>query len=225
MTPPTNGAAPSADVGVHIVPHSWSVKKAHYLVPRPPLIWIDDKPFPAPKDNATTAHGYHVIATDAAMDVTDPASILLNEYFYLPRVDETWSPHYEHMYRSMVHALLSAGDPGRQRVIIVSFGMAAHAPPPPIAYDYFMKLGAGEELQRWENSRAPGERSADYYIESPACYALVGYSSLSYGRAIESYSDEIRAKDMAGIDLEATLHNPIAAPREDRTVDEPEPVD
>jgi hypothetical protein len=121
--------------------------------------------------------------------------------------------HYEHMYRQMIHALLCAGDPAHQRVFIVSFGMAAHAPPPIEAYEYLLWLGAGSALQGWATSRAPGESNPKYYIEHPASYVLLGYSGAGYGQGFEAYSEKIEGgASSIETKLTHTLYNPPPAP-------------
>jgi hypothetical protein len=232
MAPPANGDSAKSTVSIEIHTDSWSVPNATWMEIRPPVLKMNGKPFPKPKDGPAKAHGYWVIATDAAMDMTDPASILLNEYFYLPRVDETWQRHYESMYRSMMHALLGAGDPERRRVFIISFGMPADAPPPVAVYRYFMNLGAGKELQRWETTRAPVRHDERYYIEWPGCYILLGSGSLGYGQAFELYSDELAyrheelgydSRKLARVYVDPTLQNPIAAPHQPHPA-QPQPV-
>ena len=228
---PAKPAAPSGEVDLRIETRSWIVPKAWYMQPVPPVIKMNGKDFPVPKGGAQKAHGYHVIAIDSAKDMMDPASTLLNEYHYLPRVNETWRPHAENMYRQMIHAILSAGDLTRMRVFIISFGMDAGAPPPTNVYESLLRLGAGRELQRWETRHAPDAPWAgDNYIEAPANYILIGDGWSSYGQGTEHYYDEVdgnhglpdytkRTKEDAPnihaqslTSLETKLSNPIAAP-------------
>jgi hypothetical protein len=239
---PAKGAAPT-EVKIRIETRSWIVPKAWYMQPVPPVITMNGKAFPAPEGGMEKAHGYQVIAIDAAQDMTDPASILLNEYHYLPRVNETWRPHAENMYRQMIHSLLSAGDLTRQRVIVVSFGMDAGAPPPTNVYESLLRLGAGKGLQTWETRRPPeAPWAGDNYIEAPANYILIGYGLSSYGQGIETYYDQVdgnhglpkyvtRAKEDAPniqaqsiISVEATLANFVPAPRGPHPAHEPHPV-
>ena len=121
MAPPTNGADPKDAVKVEIHTESRTVGSDQTSDGPPPEIKMNGKALPAPAGGMKSPHGYLVVVIDAAMDMTDPGSIVANEYHYLPRVDGTWANHYEGMYRSMIHPVRGAGDPARQRVFIVSF--------------------------------------------------------------------------------------------------------
>ena len=179
-----------------------------------PVIEMNGKAFPKPKDGLKAAHGFQLIAIDAAKDMTDPASVLVNEYHYS-------FAHYEVMYRQMIHALLSAGDPARQRVLVVSFGMAAVAAPPVEACKYLIWLGAGKKLQEWVTGT---QMDPNYHMEHLACYVLVGSSGSGYGQGVEGFTRSDRRGASCSLDMKVTLHNPQPAPRQPHPVHAPRPA-
>jgi hypothetical protein len=90
--------------------------------------------------------------------------------------------------------------------------MAAHAPPPPEVYEHLVWLGAGSALRDWATSRAPGESNADFYIEHPACYVLLGHSGAGYGGGFEDYRDAMpKGADEIETQLSHWLRNPAPA--------------
>ena len=185
-----------------------------------PTIELNGKALPTPEGGSKGNHGFQVVAIDAAAeDMTDPGSILLNEYHYLPKVRGAlghYEPkHYERMYRQMIHALLGAGDPGCQRVFIVGYGLDARTAPPVEACKYLIGLGAGPKLQEWA-STSWAEGWSDYYIEYPACYVLIGASGFGYGQGVEAYAGSTWrqwSKTDQRLELNVTLQNTPPAPR------------
>lgn len=131
-------------------------------------------------------------------------------YHYLPNIGGRWSPHYEVMYRSMVHALLSAGNTESQRVLIVGFNLDLNAAPPVAAYRPLLRLGAGEILQWWETHCRHGVQD-DKYVTNPCYYLLVGGSAKGYG---QGHEDFLHGEGPNAVEVSGTTSVHLTNPRQ-----------
>lgn len=173
-----------------------------------PKITLNGNPLPAPKSPAYTATGMHLVVLDAHKDMTKPESILRNEYVLITQANRDWSSTYARDWTKLVRDILLSGDVNAQIVFMATYGLDANMFPTNEAVQTMFELGAGTKLQYWGNHCIPGRQSDDHetYVETPANYVLIGYSSYKYGQGYEAY-DSPGGKAPATTTLTATLSN------------------
>lgn len=174
----------------------------------PPKITLNGVPVPSPTSPAYTAAGWQIVVMDAHKDWTKPDSILVNKYLLLTADGHDWHVKYPHMYTEMLRYILTAGDVNSQLVLLVSYGLDANMSPPNDALAVLLELGAGAKLQSWVAHSVPGHQSPepDSYVDDPANFALIGYSSWRYGQGHEAF-DHPGGGGAAATTLTATLSN------------------
>lgn len=167
-------------------PMSWSDLPA----PQAPKITLNGEPFPVPSGGIQFVSGYQVAVLNAFEDLTNPASIISNEYVYLASDDGAWSTTYPWLYENVALQVLSSGNPEAQVVFVVSFGLDLEAPPTNDAYEQLLARGAGPQLQDWEVS-ATDRGSMNGWVGNPANYILIGGSAFEYGGGSEAFGSGV----------------------------------
>jgi hypothetical protein len=154
--------------------------------------------------------GYQVLVIDPTGDITNPSSILANQYVPLFPTSGTnsWMSTYHYMYDRMVTTLLNAGNVDQQLIIVASYGMDSNIPPTNNFYAMLLSAGAGPRLQYWQTHCNPGSQvgNATSWVSFPANYIFVGYSSRTYGQGYEFFdntTNPITSK------LSVTLYNNV----------------
>lgn len=173
----------------------------------PPKITMNGNPFPAPKGPAYTPVGWQLVVLDAHKDMTKPEAVVCNEYILITATP-SWSGVYQRMYSEMVRKILLAGDVNAQIVFAASYGLDANMPPTNEGIQTLFELGSGPKLQDWEKASIPGKQSdtPGAYVDHPANYVLIGYSSYRYGQGYEAH-DRSQGPDAVTTTLTATLNN------------------
>jgi hypothetical protein len=173
-----------------------------------PKITLNGNPLPAPKSPAYTPTGMHLVVLDAHKDMTNPESILRNEYVLITQSKHDWRSTYAADWTKVVRDILLSGDVNAQIVFLATYGIDANMFPTNEAVQILFELGGGAKLQHWGNNSIPGKQSDDpgTYVEKPANYVLIGYSSYKYGQGYEAY-DGPGGQGPVTTSLTATLSN------------------
>jgi hypothetical protein len=166
----------------------------------PPSITMNGKPVPSPK-GPNSCSGFQLLVLDASKDMTDPATVISNQFALLDSV-----ANYGWMWSNLHLQLLNAGNIEQQLVILASFGMDANAAPSNDMYEQLMNYGAGPAVQQWETHVDRGSQSGSF-VAFPACYALIGFSDRGYGQGYELYSPP-SGQQSSSLTLAQTLSNP-----------------
>jgi hypothetical protein len=193
-----------ADVALEITTSSQSLNGPPFPSPQLPVILMNGNQFPQPSAPALPS-GFQVAVIDPAQDITNPSSIISNQYIELWNNDG-WASTYPYMYDNMIQALLTSGNVEQQLVFIVSYGMDQNAPPSTLMLQTMFDLGAGPDVQKWELNCDPGSMGPDW-ISYPSNYILVGTSGSGYGEGFETYVTGDPSKAV----LTATLDNPAGS--------------
>lgn len=174
----------------------------------PPKITLNGNPLPAPRSPAYTATGLQLVVLDAHKDMTKPESILRNEYVLISSDHGKWSSTYARNWTKMVREILLSGDVNAQIVFLATYGIDANMTPNNEAIQTLFELGAGTKLQYWGNNSVPGHQpdTPGSYVDNPANYVLIGYSSYKYGQGYEAY-DAPGGQGPVTTNLTATLSN------------------
>lgn len=199
-------------VELSITTQSQTMPSSPLPAPVLPKITMNGNPIPAPDRKPGYPTGWQVVVIDAIKDMTDPKSILSNQYVGLYTQSGSWSSTYTALYQAMVHQALSAGNIQQQLFIAASFGLDANMPPNNEAYHLLLEYGAGAQLQHWETSVTPGSQSGGSaaLVANPVNYILVGYSSDSYGMGDEKFDYPLQKSVQTN--LTVTLSNPVPPP-------------
>jgi hypothetical protein len=204
-------AAP-AQVDVSISTSSSPIQNWQQLPPaQPPKITLNGNPLPAPANSPPYQPvGTQVVVFDASQDLTNPASIISNQYQIVANMSGSWYESYRWMWDSVATQIMSSGDTEQQVVIIATFGLDVEMVPTAASFGLFLDRGAGTKLQQW--GLVPAVSEGGYYIELPANYVLIGNSAYGYGEGYEAC--EFTTSDSAPITttLDATIDNPGAPP-------------
>lgn len=204
MTPP-------AQVEVAITTSSQVMDWGSLPPPQPPKITMNGQPLSTP-GAVRGPNGWQLVVIDSSEDMTNPASIVSNEYTYLNSNDGLWGDTYQWMYSQLVSQLLSSGNIDQQLVLMASFGLDADMPPTNDAYEAMLGLGAGSQLQHWETSVETGSQGGDY-IAHPANYILIGYAAFGYGQGWERFDGP--GSNPVTSALTVTLNNPVPPPQQE----------
>jgi hypothetical protein len=171
----------------------------------PPQITMNGNPFPAPKNPPGTASGWQLVVINSSLDMTDPASIIFNNYLGLyPDSSGYWYDTYSWTYDAVGRFLLASGSPDDQLVFLANYGWDQNAPPTSFALDLMMRIGAGPELQKWALTTDRGSEAG--WTSFPTAYVLVGGSSYQYGLGHEDYG--FNGTSTATAQVSVTLGNP-----------------
>jgi hypothetical protein len=156
-------------------------------LPQPsfPTITLNGQPLPQPEWKPSEPSGFQVVVFDSTQDITQPASILSNQYFQLYAPNGLWADTYQYLYRGMVTAVLTSGNVEAQIVLVASYGLDVNMPPTNDALGLFLGLGAGPELQKWETSVDVGSEGG--FVGNPGNYILVGETQNGYGEGTEQW--------------------------------------
>jgi len=201
-------AAP-AQVNLQIVTTSQVMTYNNLPHAAPPKITMNGVAFPAPPSPPYMPTGYQLVIINAAMDYTNPASILANQYIVCsPSQNNSWWNSYQYMYSSMVWNVLNAGNIDQQLLIIASFGLDNNMAPTNDGYEMMLGVGAGSQLQNWQTHCDPGSQVGNptSWVSFPANYILVGFSAQSYGQGYEIYQSG--GMNAVTTTLSVTLSNP-----------------
>ena len=173
-----------------------------------PKITLNGDPLPAPKSPAYTPTGLQLVVFDAHRDMTKPEGILRNEYILITNDHGKWSSTYTRSWTQMVRNLLLTGDVNAQIVFLATYGIDVNMGPTNEAIETLFELGGGTKLQYWGLHSVPGQQpdTPGTYVENPASYVLIGYSSFKYGQGYEAY-DSPGGRAPATTTLTATLNN------------------
>ncbi|MDQ3936008.1 MAG: hypothetical protein M3340_15410 [Actinomycetota bacterium] len=193
------------EVALEIVTTS-QVSPTYKTPPTLPKITMNGNPFPTPGWTPSSLFsGWQLVVLDSSMDMTDPASIRVNNYIPLtPDQSGYWSDTYGWVYDGIGRALLSAGDLESQRVFLASYGWDMNAPPTAFMLQQLLDMGGGKGAQYWETHVDRG--SENQWCSNPGCYILVGGSSYSYGEGHEVY--DYPGTSPVTATLQVTLGNP-----------------
>lgn len=158
--------------------------------PAPPQIKLNGVALPAPSSSLYWPTGFQVVVIDSSQDITNPNSILTNEYQLIESTTNTWMYTYTSTYDNIMWQVLSSGNLNDQLVFIASFGLDVNMAPPNSAYEFWLELGAGEQLQAWETGVDIGSQQGNdqSWVSIPGSYILIGGSNLGYGGGEETYS-------------------------------------
>jgi hypothetical protein len=169
-----------------------------------PKITLNGQPLPQPQQQPAIPSGFQVVVFNAAMDPTDPASVLSNQYLALYAPDGLWGSTYQYLYAGVVRQILTSGNIEQQTVLVVSYGLDVNMPPTSDALSLFLNLGAGPQLQHWETSVDVGSEGG--YVGNPGNYVLVGESQVGYGQGTEQYDNP--GTSPVNTTVTATIGNP-----------------
>ena len=171
----------------------------------PPKITMNGNQFPAPSRPPATASGWQLVVIDSSKDMTDPASVIFNQYLGLyPDDNGFWYDTYNWTYDSVGRFLLASGDPDDQLVLLANYGWDQNAPPTAFMLQLLMKIGGGPAIQKWALTQDRGSESS--WTAFPTAYALIGGSSYQYGLGHEAYG--FQGNTTATAHVNATLGNP-----------------
>jgi hypothetical protein len=172
-------------VTIEITTQSQVMQFGQLPKPQLPTITLNGNPLPAPQAPYLPS-GFQVAILDKAQDITQPAAIMSNQCHQMVEQNNSWGAYYQFMYRNCIKQLLTSGDPGRQLVIVASFGMEMNAPPTVDGCREFLDLGADGQLQQWIiDAVDAGSQPGDYLTAYPVNYILVGSPDNSYGEGSE----------------------------------------
>ena len=153
---------------------------------QPPKITLNGNPLPEPSQASFLPSGFQCVILDRSQDITQPAAIVSNQFQQMVVVDNTWGSYYQFMYSHLMKQLFTSGDPGRQLVILASYGMEGNAPPPSDFLPELVNLGANGQVQQWVvDAVDAGSQGGDYLTSWPVNYILVGSPDNSYGEGSE----------------------------------------
>jgi hypothetical protein len=173
--------------------------------PTLPTITMNGNPFPKPSKPFQLSSGWQLVVLDSSMDMTDPASVRVNQYFALySDSSNQWFDTYQYSYNNIGRYILAAGNPETQLIILASFGWDNNAPPTSFMMQQLLNLGAGPQLQKWTMNCDAGSEVG--WITWPSAYVLVGGSAYEYGLGYESYDHQ--GTNPATAQVSATLSNP-----------------
>ena len=192
------------EVNVEISTSSQYMQWGSLPQPSYPTITLNGTPLTQPSGVRDIPNGFQVVVFDSSQDMTDPASIVSNQYLYLYAPDGEWADTYQYLYAGIVNQLLTSGNIEQQLVFVVSFGLDVNMPPTNDALGLFLGLGAGPELQKWETSVDVGSEGG--FVGNPATYVLVGESQNGYGEGTEQFDNP--GTSPVETTVTATLANP-----------------
>ena len=160
----------------------------------PPSIVINGNTLPSP-GRCYYPTGFQVVVFDGLKPVTDPSSILANEYVFVPVGDSHWwMSTYSYMYQDLYKLILTSGNIDSQVRMLVSFGLDANMVPTPDVLNLMLNSGAGSILQNWITSVGTNQGSQadnpDSWVSNPFNYILVGSSHYAYGDGHEIYESK-----------------------------------
>jgi hypothetical protein len=203
--------APPAQVEVSITSTSQVVPNWQQMPPaQPPTITFNGDPLPAPKDSPPYQPvGTQVVVLDSSQDLTNPASIISNEYQVVANMQGSWYESYRWMWDNVATQIMSSGDIEQQVVIIATFGLDVMMQPTAAAFELFLNRGSGQELQQW--GLIPSLSEGGDYISFPANYLLIGNSAYGYGEGYEAFGYTTEDNSLQ-TPLQATIDNPGAPP-------------
>lgn len=169
-----------------------------------PQITLNGTPLPTP-GQVPTPSGWQLVVIDSSKDMTNPSSLLFNNYVPLyPDSSGYWSDTYNFTYDRVGRFLLASGSPDDQLIFVATYGWDQNAPPPAFFLQLLMSKGAGKMLQGW--SLTPDAGSENAWTSFPTAYALIGGGSYQYGLGHEAYN--YPGTGTAEAQLSVTLGNP-----------------
>jgi hypothetical protein len=196
-----------AQVEISISTSSEPMNLGNLPAPQPPTITLNGEPLTPPPYAATSPNGIQVVVLDATQDLTNPASIISNNYQQVYEESGGWYLSYRYMYENAANQLLASGNPQQQVVFVASYGLDVAMVPTPDVLEQLMLRGAGPQLQKWPLLSQPSE--GGYYIQYPANYVMVGASAFGYGEATEQFDYTTDNVEPVTTSLTATLQNVI----------------
>jgi hypothetical protein len=204
-------AAP-AQVAVSITTSSQSIQNWQQLPPpQPPEITLNDVALPPPSDSPPYQPvGAQVVVFDSSQDLTDPASIISNQYQIVANMQGNWYESYRWMWDDVATQVMSSGDTEQQVVILATFGLDVEMTATAATFGLCLDRGAGGQLQQW--GLLPSVSEGGYYIEFPANYVLIGNSGYGYGEGYEIFEYNTQDSSPLTTTLQATIDNPGAPP-------------
>jgi hypothetical protein len=195
-------------VTIEITTQSQVMEFGNLPKPQLPTITLNGNPFPEPSQAPFYPSGFQVAILDRTQDITQPAAIVSNQYHQMVVVDDTWGSYYQFMYRNCMKQLYTSGDPGRQLVILTSFGMEMNAPPTVDALEEFLGMGADGQLQQWVvDAVDAGSQGGNYLTGNPVNYILVGMPDNSYGEGSEIWQGVAQGQSSVQSQLSVTVGN------------------
>jgi hypothetical protein len=177
--------------------------------PNPPRITMNGVAIPSPAVPPQNPAGWQVVIIDQTKDITNPASIITNQYISLfASNNNSWWNTYQYLYSSMLWNQLNSGNIQQQLIFLASFGLDNNMPPTNDAYNMMMDIGAGSQLQSWQTHCDIGSQVGNptSWISFPANYILVGYVANSYAQGSEIYQTGAGPLTTT---LNATLYNNV----------------
>jgi hypothetical protein len=200
-----------SQVQLQIVTNSQVMYFNNLPKPNPPKITMNGVALPTPPVPPSNPAGWQVVIIDPTKDITNPASIITNQYISLfpDNNGNGWWDTYQYLYSNMVTSRLNSGNVEQQLLLIASFGLDNNMPPTNDAYSMMMDIGAGSQVQYWETHCDVGSQVGNptSWISFPANYILVGYVANSYGQGYEIYQN---GSGPLATTLNATLYNNVS---------------
>jgi hypothetical protein len=178
--------------------------------PQPPSITLNGQPLPAPANGPPyTPNGCQVVVLASSDDITQPSSIISNDYQIVGDQQGSWGESYRWMWDDVATQIMSSGDVEQQIVIIATFGLDVLMTPTAASFELFLGRGAGTLLQQW--GLLPYISEGGYYIQYPANYALIGNSGYGYDEGYEAFDYTTEYDTPVQTTLTATIDNPGAS--------------
>jgi hypothetical protein len=178
--------------------------------PQPPTITLNGTALPPPKDSPPYQPvGAQVVVFDSSQDLTNPASIISNDFQIVADMQGSWYESYRWMWDNVATQIMSSGDIEQQLVMIATFGLDVMMQPTAAAFELFLDRGAGPQLQEW--GLVPSLSEGGDYIAFPANYLLIGNSSYGFGEGYEAFAYTTQDNSL-DTPLQATIDNPGAPP-------------
>jgi hypothetical protein len=200
-------AGPS-QVSIEITTQSQVMQFGQLPNPQPPNITLNGDPLPAPAQASYLPSGFQCAILDRTQDITQPAAIVSNQFHQMVAVNDDWGGYYQFMYRNVLKQLLTSGDPGRQLVILASYGMELNAPPTVEGMQELLDLGADGQAQQWiVDAVDAGSQPGDYLTAYPVNYILVGSPDNSYGEGSEIWQSVQQGQSSVKSELSVEVGN------------------
>jgi hypothetical protein len=173
---------------------------------QPPTINMNGEPFAQLPEPAAPS-GFQLVVLNSAGDLTSPSNIVANQFVLVGGNDGLWGATYAAAYEELLKAILEAGNPDQQVIILASFGLDLMMSPTVDAFEFLLARGAGKDLQLWEQEATdPGSQSGGW-VGTPASYVLVGNPAYGWNEGHEGFN--WTKGEPAPVKLSATLQNNV----------------
>jgi hypothetical protein len=202
-------AAP-AQVTIEITTSSAAMPDWQNLpAPQPPTITVNGTSIPEPSNApAWLPNGCQVVVFSSYEDLTQPASIISNEYQLVANQQGSWGESYRWMWDDVATQIMSSGNVEDQIVIIATFGLDVQMTPTAATFELALGRGAGVDLQQW--GLLPSISEGGYYIQYPANYILLGNTGYDYDEGYEQFAYASQYDQTLSTSLTETIDNPGA---------------